>query len=129
MPGLLGALAYNAGRRQGDIRLYEVGVVFSHPDEGPPRLVARGGAGGTQTALLPGERELLCVVFAYDGDDARSAVAAWHVLADAFRLSGVRLVAPDEESGLLPGLHPTRSARLVARSAANAGDDRGRTIG
>ena len=34
MPGLLGALAYNADRRQGSIRLYEVGVVFSHPDEG-----------------------------------------------------------------------------------------------
>jgi phenylalanyl-tRNA synthetase beta chain len=31
LPGLLGALSYNAGRRQGDIRLFEVGVVFSHP--------------------------------------------------------------------------------------------------
>jgi phenylalanyl-tRNA synthetase beta chain len=120
MPGLLGALAYNAGRRQGDIRLYEVGVVFSHPDEGSPRLVERSGTGGTQTALLPGERELLGAVFAYDGDDARSAVAAWHVLADAFRVSGVRLVATDAESGPLPGLHPTRSARLVVTGNGRA---------
>ena len=120
MPGLLGALAYNAGRRQGAIRLFEVGVVFSHPDEGSPRVVERSGTGGTQTALLPGERELLSAVFAYEGDDVTSAVAAWHVLSEAFRLRGVRLVAPEDESRLLPGLHPTRSARLVVA---------GRTIG
>jgi phenylalanyl-tRNA synthetase beta chain len=122
MPGLLGALAYNAGRRQGAIRLYEVGVVFSHPDQGSPRVVERSGAGGARTALLPGERELLGATFAYEDDDARSAVAAWHVLADAFRLSGVRLVAPDAEAGPVLGLHPTRSARLVAAPS-------GRTIG
>ncbi len=58
MPGLLTALAHNAGRRQGAVRLFEVGVVFSHPEEGSPRHVERSGAGGTQTALLPGEREL-----------------------------------------------------------------------
>ena len=45
MPGLLGALSYNASRRQGDIRLFEVGVVFSHPGEGSPRVVERAGAG------------------------------------------------------------------------------------
>jgi phenylalanyl-tRNA synthetase beta chain len=94
--------------------LFEVGVVFSHPDEGSPRLVERSGTGGARTALLPGERELLGAVFAYDDDDARSAVAAWHVLADAFRVSGVRLVAAGTEP--LPGLHPTRSARLVVHS-------------
>jgi phenylalanyl-tRNA synthetase beta chain len=116
MPGLLGALDYNADRRQGSIRLYEVGVVFSHPDEGGPRVVERSGPGGSQKALLPGERELLSAVFAYDDDDARSAVAAWRVLADAFRVRGVRLVAPGP--GALPealaGLHPTRAAQLVA---------------
>ena len=116
MPGLLGALAYNADRRQGSIRLYEVGVVFSHPDEGGPRVVERSGAGGSQKALLPVERELLSAVFAYDDDDARSAVAAWRVLADAFRVSGVRLVAPEpgELPAALAGLHPTRAAQLVA---------------
>ena len=118
MPGLLGALAYNADRRQGAVRLYEVGVVFSHPDEGEPRVVERSGPGGTHKAALPGERELLAAVFAYDDDDARVAVAGWRVLADAFRVSGVRVVAP-EQGGLelpvaLAGLHPTRSAQLVA---------------
>jgi phenylalanyl-tRNA synthetase beta chain len=118
MPGLLGALAYNADRRQGSIRLYEVGVVFSHPDEGARRVVERSGTGGSHKALLPGERELLSAVFAYDDDDARSAVAAWRVLADTFRVSGVRMVAPGPGAGDLPvalaGLHPTRAAQLVA---------------
>ncbi len=70
MPGLLGALAYNSARRQGAIRLYEVGTVFSHPDEGQPRLVERSGAGGAHPARLPAERELVAVVFALDHDDA-----------------------------------------------------------
>ncbi len=113
MPGLLGALAYNAARRQGSIRLFEVGVVFSHPEQGAARVVERSGAGGSQTAVLPGERELLGAVFAYEDDDARTATAAWHVLGDAFGVSGIRLVAPTGDEAI-PGLHPTRSARLVA---------------
>ncbi len=96
MPGLLGALSYNASRRQGDIRLFEVGVVFSHPGEGAPRVVERAGAGGLERAELPGERELLAGVFALEGDDARTAVAAWHVLAEALRVDGVRLVPPGD---------------------------------
>lgn len=116
LPGLLGALAYNAGRRQPDIRLFEVGVVFSHPGAGLARIVERSGAGGTGRAELPGERELLSAVFAGEHDDARSAVAAWYVLADALRLQGVRLVPPGEGAPPLPGLHPTRSAHLMARA-------------
>jgi phenylalanyl-tRNA synthetase beta chain len=121
MPGLLSALAYNADRRQAGVRLFEVGVVFSHPNEGAPRVVERAGAGGTEMAALPGERELLAAVFAQEEDDARHAVASWHVLADAFRLERVRLVPPGTD-GLpaLPGLHPTRSAHLVAPGLADA---------
>jgi phenylalanyl-tRNA synthetase beta chain len=115
MPGLLGALDYNASRRQPDVRLFEVGVVFSHPGEGAPRVVERSGAGGTERAELPGERELLSAAFALEADDARVAVASWYVLADALRLDGVRLVPPGDGLGPLPGLHPTRSAHLVAR--------------
>ena len=70
-PGLLGALAYNASRRQPDVRLFEVGVVFSHPGAGMARVVERSGAGGTERAELPGERELLSAVFAREEDDAR----------------------------------------------------------
>jgi len=125
LPGLLGALAYNAARRQGQVRLFEVGVVFSHPVSGAARVVERAGAGGAARAELPGERELLSAVFAREEDDARSAVAAWHVLADALRLEGVRLVPPGVERGsspayatlpplpVLAGLHPTRAAHLV----------------
>jgi phenylalanyl-tRNA synthetase beta chain len=122
MPGLLDALAYNADRRQPDVRLYEVGVVFSHPDEGAPRMAERAGAGGRETAALPGERELLCAVFAQGEDDARLAVASWHVLADAFRVDRVRLVPPGDGLPPLPGLHPTRSAHLVVRPDNADGD-------
>ena len=132
LPGLLGALGHNAGRRQGEVRLFEVGVVFSHPDDGAPRLVERAGAGGVARAELPGEREMLAAVFARDGDDARSAVAAWHVLADALHLDGVRLVPPGTDAASSPayaglptfpepaGLHPTRAAHLVVPGGGGA---------
>jgi phenylalanyl-tRNA synthetase beta chain len=121
MPGLLSALAYNADRRQAEVRLFEVGVVFSHPGDGAPRIVERAGAGGTEMAALPGERELLAAVFAHEEDDARHAVASWDVLADAFRLERVRLVPPGTDGfPALPGLHPTRSAHLVAPGLADA---------
>ncbi len=119
MPGLLEALAYNASRRQADVRLFEVGVVFSHPGEGAPRVVERAGAGGLETAELPGERELLAAVFALDDDDARQAVASWYVIADALHLDRVRLVPPGDGLPLLPGLHPTRSAHLVAEGGGD----------
>jgi phenylalanyl-tRNA synthetase beta chain len=114
MPGLLDALAYNAGRRQHQVRLYEVGVVFSDPGEDSPRIVERAGAGGTGIAILPGERELLSAVFAWDGDDARQAVASWHVVSDAFGIGRVRLVPPGGGLPPLAGLHPTRCAHLLA---------------
>jgi phenylalanyl-tRNA synthetase beta chain len=120
MPGLLDALAYNADRRQPEVRLYEVGVVFSHPDEAAPRVVERAGAGGREKAALPGERELLCAVFAQEEDDARLAVSSWQVLADAFRIDRVHLVPAGNGLPPLPGLHPTRSAHLVVQS--NNGD-------
>ena len=125
MPGLLGALAYNASRRQPEVRLFEVGVVFSHPDEGAPRVVERAGAGGTETAELPGERELLSAVFARDTDDARDAVASWHVLADALHLDGVRLVPPGDELAAAAGpaphpLGPPGRARRQRRARSSS---------
>lgn len=108
LPGLLRALAHNANRRQGAVRLFEIGTVFSHPDE--RRREARSSAAGGSVIALPGERELLCAAFAGEGDDARTAVAAWRALAEALRLGPVAIVADRD----VPGLHPTRSARLVA---------------
>jgi phenylalanyl-tRNA synthetase beta chain len=68
---------------------------------------------------------MLCAVFAHDDDDATTALAAWHVVEAAFRVSGVRLLAPGAVSATsaapLPGLHPTRSARLVAPGGVTLG--------
>jgi len=113
LPGMLGALAFNADRRQRDIRLFEVGHVF--PPPGPER-VARALARTGDTVI--DEREVMGLALASEGDDARTAAAAWVVLADAFRILDVALVAPGvdsrpELSSVPPGLHPTRSARLV----------------
>jgi phenylalanyl-tRNA synthetase beta chain len=118
LPGLLRALAYNAGRRQPEVRLFEVGVVFAHPEEESQRVFERAGAGGSSTAVLPGEREMVAAVFARDGDDARTAVAAWDVLAEALHLDGVRFGAPGGPGSPLTGLHPSRSAHLIARGRA-----------
>ena len=76
LPGLLGALAYNAGRRQPEVRLFEVGVRLLAPRRRrAPRLVERSGAGGAERAALPGERELLSAVFARD--ERRRPRARW----------------------------------------------------
>ncbi len=126
LPGMLGALAFNASRRQGDVRLFEVGHVFPPPD---PGRVARAVARSGDTVI--DEREVLGVALAGEGDDARSAAAAWTALADAFAILDVDVVAPgasdDPALGLVPpGLHPTRSARLVL-SGRDGGP--GRAIG
>ncbi|PZS20582.1 MAG: phenylalanine--tRNA ligase subunit beta [Acidimicrobiales bacterium] len=94
LPGLLGALEYNAAHRHAQIRLCEVGHVFGWPPDGGP--------------ALPDEREYLGVALAGPGDDALTAVATWRTLAAALRLERADLVA-----GACPGLHPTRSCRLV----------------
>jgi phenylalanyl-tRNA synthetase beta chain len=112
MAGLLRSLAWNADRRQGSIRLFEVGVVFSVPD--PGRVVTeRAGPGGAQQAMLPDERELVSAIFATEGDDALTAVAAFDALVEELGLTGVRMRAPGP-GRILPGLHPTRSAELVS---------------
>ncbi|MGH3183020.1 MAG: hypothetical protein ACRDOE_14110, partial [Streptosporangiaceae bacterium] len=112
LPGMLRALAFNADRRQGEVRLFEVGHVF--PPPGPER-VARALARTGETVI--GEREVLGMALAAEGDDARSAAAAWSVLADAFGIEGLELVVPGtdgaETASVPPGLHPTRSAWLV----------------
>ncbi len=91
-PGLLKALAYNASHRNDGAGLYEVGKVFLPPTEGQER---------------PPEPEQLAVLLA--GREAPEAVAVWGALAEAIGVDGVSVVADTPE-----GLHPTRSARLVA---------------
>ena len=122
MPGLLGALVRNADRREGDVRLFEVGVVFAHPDDPSPALADRRGDSSAGARDVPYEREMAALVLSVPGDDARTVVAAWQVVSDEFRLEHVHLVPPAADllgEGALataPGLHPTRSAWLVAGS-------------
>jgi phenylalanyl-tRNA synthetase beta chain len=114
LPGLLRALAYNADRRQGAISLFEIGIVFEVSDGGTA-APQRAGAGGAHAVRLPVERELLSVVWGTAESDASHAVVAWRVLRDALGLVDVRVEQPTGLAG--PGLHPTRSARLVEASA------------
>jgi len=97
LPGILQVLGHNADRRQGDARLFEVGTVFEPPGHLRGRVgEERSGPGGAAMAALPVEREMLAVAFAGAGDDARTAVAAWWVLAGALRLRDARLVGPGQ---------------------------------
>ena len=140
LPGMLRALSFNADRRQGDLRLFEVGHVFPPP---PPGRVTRALQRTGDTVV--DERELLGVALAETDDDAGSAAAAWQVLAEALRIEGVELVAPlngtasdrtrpraaagspDGSRGsssagqvvLPPGMHPSRSACLVLTGAGD----------
>ena len=90
--GLLRSLAYNASHRSSGVQLFEIGHVFLPPSDGD--------------GPLPDEQEHLGVVLG--GSDARDAAELWQLLHGALALPEARLEPAD-----LPGLHPTRSARLV----------------
>ncbi len=126
LPGMLGALAFNADRRQGAVRLFEVGHVFPPPG---PDHVARALAGSGDTVIA--ERDVLGLALGGEGDDARSAAAAWQVLMDGFGFVDVELVVPgtqgaDGLESVPPGLHPTRCAHLVVSGRDGAS---GRPLG
>jgi len=108
-PGLLRALLYNAERRQGDIRLFEVGSVF-HRREIP-------GDDGIEA----GSDERLCAVFAGAGDDAWSAVAAWHTVADTLGLVDWTMEQGPHHHEATRATHQYRSATLLAAPADGAG--------
>jgi phenylalanyl-tRNA synthetase beta chain len=91
LPGLVGAVAYNWSHRNHGVRLFEIGHTFNRPS--------------SADAELPDEREELGAVLA--GLDATEAVLLWRVVADVLGFEGVEI-----ENAELPGLHPTRAARL-----------------
>jgi phenylalanyl-tRNA synthetase beta chain len=93
LPGLLKAVRFNVDRQEPDVRLFEIGRVFEVP---PPGQV------------LPIEREELGVVVFGAGADALLATRLWAVLGDGLRLDGVVL-----SPAVVPGMHPTRTARLT----------------
>ena len=98
LPGLVAALAYNEARRQPGVHLFEVGKVFRRPPTG---------------ATLPVERELAAVALA--GCDATEARSVWEVVAAGLLLDDVRI-----EAATAPGLHPTRTARVLVGDVAVA---------
>ncbi|MGH9128403.1 MAG: phenylalanine--tRNA ligase subunit beta, partial [Acidimicrobiales bacterium] len=122
LPGLVRAVAANAAHQDPEVRLFEVGRVFSWPAEG---------------AELPGESEVVALALALDGDDAATAVRAWRSLASVLRLEPVDMVAATGPPGTAPpgtappgtappgtappGMHPTRSVRLVAPGGLDLG--------
>jgi phenylalanyl-tRNA synthetase beta chain len=99
VPGLVRAVVYNSERRQGDIRLFEVGTVFNYP-ESPPVDPEAGPAADMS--------ERLCAVFCAEGDDAWTAVAAWHAIAEALAIA---------DWSMLPAGGPTAAVLHAYRSA------------
>jgi len=62
---------------------------------------------------LPDEREAVAVAVA--GGDAGDAVTAWHGLVEGLFVADARL-----EAATAPGMHATRTARVVVDDAASA---------
>ena len=111
--GIAEAWARNRERGFVDLRLAELGVVFTHPgDVAEPRR-SRGGVGGGAQLDLPTETERLTVLLGHHDDDATSAVALWTTLAGLLGLgeSDFRLRARAD----VTATHPTRSAEIIAR--------------
>jgi phenylalanyl-tRNA synthetase beta chain len=113
LPGMLRALAANAGRRQEDVRLFEIGHVFPPPDEARVRRAVEG-----RVETVVDEREMLGLALARSDDDARSASAAWSLLEHALRLEDVAVRQGDAPGA---GLHPGRRGRLVTATGAELG--------
>lgn len=108
-PGLLRAAAFNHDRRNGDLGLFEIGMVWE-----PGTGVATTGLGAAPGQGLPEEHEMAAAVLAGAGPfgtgaDAAAAVRLLRRIVAGWRVEGVRLEAAEA-----PGLHPTRTARVVA---------------
>ena len=95
LPGLVGALATNAARRNTGVRLWEIGHVF------------RRAVSTAADAELPDERENLGI--ALGGEDAAAAVQVWRAVAEGLGIGDLPLV-----NTAVDGLHPTRSAVIGA---------------
>ncbi len=112
-PGLMRAVLYNTERRQGDVRLFEVGTVFQLPEG--PAVDPEGGP-------LANTSECLSAVFAWDGDDAWTAVAAWRTIAEALGLAEWAMWDHTRVGRTSRVLHDYRSASLVSIVTEPGGD-------
>ncbi len=108
IPGLLAAIASNLHRDVGDVRLFELGTVFSgtteRVDERPALSFAAAGTLPDISALHPA-RDI-------DFQDLKGVVEQ---TLSRFQMRTVYFDRFPPESGLVPSwLHPYRSARVVA---------------
>jgi phenylalanyl-tRNA synthetase beta chain len=101
-PGLIRAVIYNADRRQPNVRLFEVGSVFRLP-EGP--------AVDPEAGPPVDAPERLTAIFAFEGDDAWTAVAAWRTVAEALGIA-------DWVMGDRPHVDPAAKVLHIYRSAS-----------
>ena len=114
LPGLLRSVGMNLERQQDDVILFEIGAVFVHPAVSSGRWARAGSQGGSEVAM-PDEVDTITVVFAHDGADATTAVAALRMLSDSLGLEGVEIDQKTRRTAELAGLHPTRSGLVRDR--------------
>ena len=103
MSGLLRALRYNTERRQGDLRLFEIGTTFRSPHR---------PAAGPENGPPADTSERLTAVFAGHGDDAWSTMSAWNTIADALGLADCVVGDRPLLDPVARVLHPSRSAAI-----------------
>ncbi len=111
--GLVRAVLRNTERRQSDIRFFEVGSVFRRGGGFPGDPDDATGAFGTSS-------ERACVVFAADGDDSFTAVAAWRTIAEALGLSSWSLGEPALAGPVAAPAHPYRSSAILGEDGTDA---------
>ncbi len=117
-PGLIRTVIYNTERRQGEVRLFEVGSVFRVAED-------RGSRSADGLRAVTSER--VSAIFAAEGDDAWAAVAAWRTIADALRVADWELGQVSDLGALATMLHAQRSASASSIAAAGVDKDgRGR---
>ena len=106
MGGLLRAIVHNESHRNADIRLFEIGKVFH----------------GLDNDGRPFEREQLGVALA-SSNDAMDAMALFELVVEALGIDVDGFIfeqgefRPVEDEALATGMHPTRSALVMARRA------------
>ena len=116
LTGLVRAWAKNLDRGTGDVVLFEIGAVFTHPLATRSPRRTRGGVGGGVTLDLPLENERLTAVLGRLDDDATTAVALWANVSERLALADVVVRSSDDVPA---GFHPTRSAQLVDRATGS----------
>ncbi|HEV7825207.1 MAG TPA: phenylalanine--tRNA ligase subunit beta [Mycobacteriales bacterium] len=137
LPGLLAALVRNVGRGAEDVALYESGLVFREPADGPrpPAPVlpgARRPSGAELAALdaaLPEQPEHLAVVLAGAAEPSgwwgSGRAASWADAVDAVRISLEAAGTPYElRAAERAPWHPGRCAEVVVdgRVVGHAGE-------